>query len=468
MPPPGPYGYGPGAPGNPPPTSTPPWMQPLPPGPVVPPPDRRRAWLVVAAVGAVAVLIIAALVGYRLAQPVEVASSSTSTAPTTSAAPSPTPSSSTPPTTAGAPGSSAPPGTSPPNAVGPSTDPQVDKTVADIEKFVEQERGLTFTTPVKATVLDDQAFVQKLLSTETDEDRKEIAKEGDTLKALGLIDPNLDFVDAMHSALSAGVIGFYDDETKLLYVRGNELGAYERTTLAHELTHALDDQHFNLDRKQYDDDKGEIGFGFSALTEGNARRVENAYKAQLSTADRRDYERSQSLIGNNGELANIPDVVQELLSAPYDLGEPLVEDILKRGGQPALDKAFDDPPTSSEQVIDPSKYAAREAPVKVDPPPADGTVENDGVVGELVTDLVLAQELGQRNALTAVTGWGGDWGVEYTNGNQRCMRIDYVMDTPKDLQELQSAFQQWARAGSGRTVDVPTAGKVRVTSCVPS
>jgi hypothetical protein len=47
------------------------------------------------------------------------------------------------------------------------------------------------------------------------------------------------------------------------------------------------------------------------------------------------------------------------------------------------------------------------------------------------------------------------------------MRIDYVMDNPNDLQQLQAAFRSWAGSGSGRTVETPTAGKVRVTSCVP-
>ena len=75
-----------------------------------------------------------------------------------------------------------------------------------------------------------------------------------------------------------GVVGFYDPETDELVVRGAALTPYVRTTIAHELVHALDDQHLDLDRPEYDEADDEIGFGFSSVVEGNARRVENAYR----------------------------------------------------------------------------------------------------------------------------------------------------------------------------------------------
>jgi hypothetical protein len=451
---------------TPPPRTAPPWLQPYPTGPAPEPPgppvDRRRVWAIAAAVAAVVVLVAAAIVGYRIGQPADQAAPATTAAPTTSTLP-PEPSST--PAPSSAPSTTAAPSTT---SSAPSTaDAELNATVSDIEKFVEQQRGLTFDQPVVAKELDDQAFTDKLLSEETDEDRQNEAKSGDQLKALGLLPPGTDFVDVLHKSLSAGVVGFYDPETKELYVRGTDLGPYQRTTLAHELTHALDDQHFGLDRKQYDTDKGEISFGFSSLAEGNATRVQHAYFSQLSTADKREYQKAESLIGNNGELDDVPAVVQDLQAAPYQLGEALVADILKRGGQPALDQAFVDPPTTSEEVIDPSKYASREGAAHVDVPPADGPVETDGAIGELITNLVLSPAVGNRTATQASTGWGGDWSVLYTAGSQLCIRVDYVMDTPGDLQELSSAFSRWAASGSGRTVQSPDPGKVRVTSCVP-
>jgi hypothetical protein len=452
-----------GAHGFAPPGSTPPWLQPLPPGPEPVPPDRRRAWLVAAVVAAVALLVVAAVVGYRIGQPADVAApGTTASTPTTTTGPAPS---------ASPPSSAAPSTAAPPTSAGPTTtDPataELDATVQDIEKFVEQQRGLSFSQPVVAKELDDQAFVQQLLGTETDQDRQDAKKEGDQLEALGLVPPNTDFTAILDKALSVGVVGFYDPKTKELYVRGTDLGPYVRTTIAHELTHALDDQHFGLDRPQYDTDKGEISFGFDALTEGNARRIEIAYRDQLSTADRRDYEKSQSLVGNGADLSDVPPVVLQLESAPYDLGEPFVEALLQQGGQAELDQAFTKPPTTSEQVITPSKYFAGEGAMKVDPPPADGPVETDGAVGELVTDLLLQSAISQDAAARAVTGWGGDWSVLYQSGNQKCMRIDYVADTPGDLQQLTQAFQQWASAGAGRTVQPQPNGPLRVTSCVP-
>jgi len=80
-------------------------------------------------------------------------------------------------------------------------------------------------------------------------------------------------VQEERTLLTAGVVGFYDPETKQLVVRGTDTTPFTRRVLAHELTHALDDQHFDLNRQQLDKADDETGFGFSALVEGNARRV---------------------------------------------------------------------------------------------------------------------------------------------------------------------------------------------------
>ena len=109
------------------------------------------------------------------------------------------------------------------------------------------------------------------------------------LEGLGLVEPDADLVESMRSLLGVGVVGFYDPETDELVVRGAALTPYVRTTIAHELIHALDDQHLDLDRPEYDEADDEVGFGFSSVVEGNARRIEDAYRdvAQRATSGRR-------------------------------------------------------------------------------------------------------------------------------------------------------------------------------------
>jgi hypothetical protein len=159
---------------------------------------------------------------------------------------------------------------------GASTAEDVEAVIADIEEFVAAERGLPFIREVTVELEDDAAFEARLLE-DFEEDTDEIVTTGLVLEALGLIEPGTDLVAALRSLLGAGVVGFYDTETDELVVRGTEASPYVRTVIAHELTHALDDQHFELDRPAIDEAEDESGFGFTGLVEGSASVVEQAY-----------------------------------------------------------------------------------------------------------------------------------------------------------------------------------------------
>src|SRR5690606_29911138 len=116
-------------------------------------------------------------------------------------------------------------------------------TVEEISAFVEEARGLEFREPVDVELAAGEEFEQRLLE-DFDEDVEELEATGTLLTAFGLIDPSVDVVEAMRSLLGGGVVGFYDPETEELVVRGDDVTPYVRTTIAHELVHALDDQHF--------------------------------------------------------------------------------------------------------------------------------------------------------------------------------------------------------------------------------
>ena len=117
-----------------------------------------------------------------------------------------------------------------------------------IEAFVEAERGLRFKHEVKVTLLSSKQFVAKLRSTQGKDDVAQIEKTKSTLAALGLIPASTDLAKAFHTAFDAGVLGFYDDKTKQLYVRGAKATPGVQAVLSHELTHALTDQWFSINR----------------------------------------------------------------------------------------------------------------------------------------------------------------------------------------------------------------------------
>ena len=374
---------------------------------------------------------------------------------------------------------SAPPADDAPGDDGPGSDDDLPASAAElraavdeISAVVEAERGLAFTEPVDVELAGEGEFQRRLLD-DFDEGVDELRNTEVLLKAFGLVEADVDLVDAMRTLLGAGVVGFYDPETDELVVRGTALTPYVRTTIAHELTHALDDQRFDLDRPEYDDADDEIDFGFSAVVEGNARRVEDAYRAGLSDEEQLDAAAEELSLAGGLDLGDVPLVLVDLISAPYGLGHDFVVQLLDDGGQEALDAAFDAPPRTSEQVIDPASYEAGEGGIDVPAPAVTGQVVDQGVAGQFLIQVVLADGLDADHARAAATGWGGDSVVAWRDGQRPCATLAAVGDDPGETAELRGAFEDWAAeggpAGSGTGPDVTVApngdGPVTVQAC---
>jgi hypothetical protein len=373
---------------------------------------------------------------------------------------------------------SAPPADDAPGDDGPGGDErpasaaELRAAVDEISAVVEAERGLAFTEPVDVELAGEGEFQRRLLD-DFDEGVDDLRDTEVLLKAFGLVEADVDLVAAMRTLLGAGVVGFYDPETDELVVRGTALTPYVRTTIAHELTHALDDQRFDLDRPDYDDAEDEIDFGFSALVEGNARRVEAAYRSGLSDEERLDADAEELSLAGGLDLGDVPLALVDLISAPYGLGHDFVVQLIADGGQEALDAAFAAPPHTSEQVIDPAAYEAGEGAVDVPVPAVTGEVVDEGVVGQFLIQLVLADVLDANQARAAATGWGGDSVVAWRDGQRPCATLAAVGDDPGETAELRGAFEDWAAeggpAGGGTGPDVTVAadgdGPVTVQSC---
>lgn len=414
----------------------------------------RRAWVlatvIVAVLVASSVTVVAGRWLWRRATfdriATSVTTSTSTTTPTTTSTPTPTPTSDR------------------QRGAGGTGDPEVDRILTEISLFVERERGLEFKGPVDVEVADDTTFEERLLA-DFDDDADEIERTAGQLRALGLMAPGVDLHAELRNLLSVGVLGFYDPVTAELVVRGTDLTPYTRQTIAHELTHALDDQWFDLDRPDLDEATDESGFGFSALVEGNARRVENAYTNSLSAIERRELRREESMFIAGTDLSGIPVVLIEMITAPYEYGERLVARILADQGEQGIDRSYGAPPTTSEQVIHPDKYLEGEQAVPVATPPADGAVVEEGTLGEMVLEMVLSTVLDPIEARRAAEGWGGDRYVTWVTADRRtCMRYDIVMDTKPDLDELVDAVDVWAAGRRGVKVEHSTAS-VRVTAC---
>ncbi|MDP9387982.1 MAG: hypothetical protein M3Q48_08630, partial [Actinomycetota bacterium] len=341
-----------------------------------------------------------------------------------------------------------------PAPAGPAGD--VVSAVPALQAFVERERGLAFKAPVDVTALDDAAFEARLTES-NEEDDKEVRDAEAVLEAMGLLDPEVDLLSTVKRFSAGAVVGFYDTETDELVVRGSEATASVRSTLVHELTHAVEDQHFDLHRPDLGD---EAFLGFQALAEGSAVRVEERYRGTLSSDERRQAARDEAVRAAQVP-SNLPEVVQIAFAFPYSFGPRLVAALVRAGGQARLDAAYARPPASTEQVLEPERYLRGDEPRQVPVPRADAPAFDDGEIGQLFLVLMLDAELDDDEATAAADGWGGDRYVAWKDGARTCVRANFVMDTPRDTARLTDALARWAAERGPRA----SASGTSVTTC---
>lgn len=320
--------------------------------------------------------------------------------------------------------------------------------VCDAVFFVETFRGRAFKDFPRVEFQANDEFDTGLLA-EFDEDTVDLEVVGEVFRSLGLIDPNDDLVAQLRRSLEAGVVGYYDPETGELVVRGTNLDLYVQSVLVHELAHAFDDQWLDLDRPELDDVDDESDFGFTAVVEGNAMRVENAWRETLSEGEIAELNRLELSVLSPDDIAilqSIPNVVLELQYSPYIDGPELVGRIAAEAGggeagEAAVDAAILEPPIASEQVLDPDLFDDGYAVVPVPEPAARGEVIEDGVVGELLFGIWLGERVGD--------GWGGDRFVTWREGSGRnarvCTAIHVAADSDGDLDEYLEGATVWAR-----------------------
>jgi hypothetical protein len=338
----------------------------------------------------------------------------------------------------------------------PVAQARLDALVHELEGFVERTRGLTFTSSVKVTLLDDTQFRHQLEQGQG-ADQASVDKTAKVLRALGLIPKGTNLAKAEKDLLGGSVAGFYDRKAKELFVRGSEQTPYVREVLVHELTHAIQDQHFNIDRTELSKTNDEKAQSYTAVIEGDAVRVQRAYLSQMSASDRRRATAEENSLAG-GVPSSVPPALLELLQFPYLVGPSFLQALIAKGGQPALDAAFAKPPTTSEQLISPEKYTAGEGEAVVPEPAAGGTVFDSGDFGEFGLILVLEKALDQSTTLEAGRGWGGDKYVAWDSGKQACVRDRMVMDTAKDRTQVLDALRRWADTRSGVKIDSSPSG----------
>ena len=338
-----------------------------------------------------------------------------------------------------------------------------DPRVLPIVHFVEQTRGLRFKQPVPVEFLPDKDFENHVTSSpkEDKKDAKKLEEAVGRLRALALLRGKVDLKQAEKDLLGSSIVGLYVPKDKRVFVRGAQLTPYVRTTLAHELTHVLQDQYFNLVKLQDVTDATAV----TALIEGDANRIEEAYKKALSSGDKTAYDRETTRLQASvkNRTVDVPQVLTDSLSFPYVFG-PVFLDSLPTNED--INKAFRHPPSAEAQILDPVGHPYSTNPVSVpDPVLPTGAVKfgDTGPFGQVFLLEVLGSRLPYDVAYRAVAGWTGDTSVGYRVGGVACNAAD-VRTT--SVQDLAAAARTWAAFIPGATVTV-SGDTVSLRSCDP-
>lgn len=352
----------------------------------------------------------------------------------------------------------------------PATPEAVATAVEELGRFVEMQRGLEFTEPVSVEVIDEEAFRLRVLE-DLAAQLPEIELAARVLGAVGLAAPGEDIVEGFTTLVSAAALGYYDPATGELVVAGTEMTPLLESTIVHELTHALDDQWFDLDRPELADLDDESGFGFSAVVEGNATRVEEAWVSTLDETTRQELFSLEVAIVQEAGLTGVPWVVGELVRAPYDAGYALVATLLALDGEVAVDRALEAPPLTSSEVLWPERYIAGFSARTVATPPVDDpatdVVFDEAVFGELLLRLTLWGAVGEIEAAEAARGWRGDRYVAWADAEGRdCVRLDTVTVNGKARQRLLDGLASWAERLPDASAEPLDTDGVRFRSCV--
>jgi hypothetical protein len=288
--------------------------------------------------------------------------------------------------------------------------------VAQTIPKIERATGLRFTTPPRLE-FQPRDSVRAFLERRFNDDMpaEELSGVERTYKRFGLVPASMDLRRFMLDLLTEQVAGYYDPTAKTLYVVEGGDESVADITISHELVHALQDQHFNLDSLQDargDNDRLMAG---QAVIEGQATLEQISVMIgsdNAITALPGGWDRVRQLIresqGSMPIFASAPTIIQETLIFPYLSGA----EFMRRFKQQVPGEApFGRMPASTEQMLHPERYFdSRDDPTTVMlPAPSTGRVVYENNLGEFETRVLMFEYIkDQSSAVRAAAGWDGD------------------------------------------------------------
>jgi hypothetical protein len=339
-----------------------------------------------------------------------------------------------------------------------------------VGQTLERVRGLRFTAEVPGRLLDD-AEVVALLDRELELEFRpgDLQHLTAIYQRLGFLPPDTALEPAFKELLSDQLAALYDPRTKTLALTKNGLSQQPTSVrllefftgrdflgevlVAHELTHALQDQHYGLPTSTppLTNTQSDRIIARRALLEGDASLASVAYlrPGPLDAGTVQRFVEQVAVIPEElrARHPNVPEMIRSSLAFQYNTGSGFAAAAYLRGGWAAVDAAHRDPPASSEQVLHVEKYfEARDRPIEV---ALGGTEEREregwtrvleDTFGELDVRVLAGRVFDPQRAGAIAAGWGGDRVRALARGDQLTIVWLSAWDSEADAIELADAL----------------------------
>jgi hypothetical protein len=321
--------------------------------------------------------------------------------------------------------------------------------------------SLPIKQPLKKS-LRSKPEIRDYLIREEKEDKEDAQRYADekALEAFGLIPKDFPLDAFLIDVLTDQIAGLYDPKAKEFYIADWIPANEQRDVMSHELTHALEDQSFDIEpwiKAARPNDDAELAR--DAVSEGTAMAAMVDYvlrENHMSVRDLPDVTlllRAGALkeVGKDAKLSTAPPYIRDALLFPYLAGTAFSQQFLKsHTGWPDLKLIFQNPPVSTQQIMHPDFYLKHVGPQKVTLPewkglaPSKWKLLEENVLGEFGLDELLKQFVGPERADTVSPAWDGDRYAVFEDAKtmQTSLVLLVALETKDDAAQYFDAYSE--------------------------
>jgi len=337
----------------------------------------------------------------------------------------------------------APPASLPPPATAQKQEflQAADEVLAEMSKLV----ALPILSPLKKSMRSREeirAYLLQKMKEDKDADKRYADQK--TMEKFGLLPKDYPRDQVLVKVLTEQIAGLYDPDSQEFFIADWISAADQRSVMSHELTHALQDQHFHIDKwtdaaKPNDDAE----LARDAVLEGSAMAAMLDYemRGKGTIRDLGDFDPATFMgdVDSSPELSKAPKVLQDELLFPYLAGITFTQHILKAGnGWPDFYKVFEKPPASTQQIMHPEMYLQGIMPAKVELPATKGVVAADwkkldeNNMGEFGLQEILKQFLPKPRSVALAATWSGDRYAIFENQKNKRTLLEFRVRLASD------------------------------------